>query len=194
MNRPRLLILVLAISSTLAACSDGGDSGGGNNVGSTTSTSAAPSSTTTTAPALVLRADGIGPVKLGDAAEAALTTLREQLGAPDELRQSSCAPTVTREADWGSLVVYVDATSVVGYLYLFGEEGPDLRTDSGLGKGATVGQLRAAYGSMLKFSPAAAGDSTYEVKLGNGTVTGYTEGTGDGDAVVSSVAGEECGE
>jgi hypothetical protein len=189
MNRRHSIILGLTIALALTACSD--DKGG---AASTTTTSVAPSSTTTTAPALVMRADGLGPVKLGDAAEAALTTLQEQLGAPDEVRESSCAPTVTREADWGSLVVYLDATSVAGYLYLFGEEGPDLRTDTDLGAGAIVSQLRAAYGSKVQFSPAAAGDSTFEVKLPDGTLSGYTEGTGDGDAVVSLVAGKECGE
>lgn len=187
-------MLGLTIVLALTACSDGEDESA-----STTSTTVAPPSsstttTATTAEALVMRPDGVGPVKLGDAAEAALTTLREQLGAPDDLRPSSCAPSVTREADWGSLVVYVDATSVVGYLYLVGEEGPDLRTDTDLGKGATVAALRAAYGSNVQFSPAATGDATYEVRLPNGTLSGYTEGTGDTDNVVSIVAGKDCGE
>ena len=193
-SRPRLVGLVsVAIGLTLTACSDDK-----NDAASTTSTSVATttstSTTTTTVPALVMGPTGLGLVTFGDPAEAALAKLREKLGAPKVIRASSCAPHVTREADWGTLIVYVDAKSLVGYFYLFGEAGPDLRTDTGLGKGATVAQLRAAYGSKPQFSPSGTGGSQFEIKLPNGTLSGYSDGTRDADAVVSFGAGTDCGE
>ncbi len=198
---PRRLagLLSVAIGLTLTACSDDkNDAASTTSTSGSTTTAPAPSSSSsssiTTVPALVMGPDGLGPVKLGDAAEAALATLREILAAPGDIRDSSCAPSVTREADWGSLVVYVDAKSVVGYLHLLGEPGPELRTDTGIGKGATVAQLRSAYGSKLQFSPSAAGDFEFEIRLPNGTLRGYTEGTGDADKVVSILAGKDCGE
>ena len=197
-SRPRRLavLMSIAIGLTLTACSeekDGAASTPSTSLSTTTSTTISATSTST-APALVMGPDGLGLVKFGDAAEASLAKLREKLGAPGVIRESSCDPTVTREADWGSLVVYVDATSVVGYLYLLVEAGPDLRTDTGLGKGATVAGLRAAYGSKPQFSDSAIGGSVFEIKLPNGTLSGYSDGTSDADKVVSFLAGKDCGE
>jgi hypothetical protein len=138
----------------------------------------------------VLAPDGLGVVKFGEATDAALATLRARFGAPREL-PSECRD-IARVLEWDALVAYFGPT-FVGYHYLT-EGGPPLRTEAGIGKGSTVGQLKAAYATKLAFGEGPADGPLFEITLPAGVLGGYAGGPADTDTVETFFAGTTCGE
>lgn len=121
---------------------------------------------------LILRPDGLGVAAFGQALDVALPALLARLGPPDEDR-SAHDPTLwgylsesidvdgrIRLVTWGSLeVVFLDRTGTIPAsripfaawnMWALDGTDPALATPEGIGLGATLADLEAAYGDRLR--------------------------------------------
>jgi hypothetical protein len=141
----------------------------GGNLATITATDAAGNTTTVKRsiayrPALVLRDDGISVADFGEPADEVIARVADILGPPDldeDEQVSDCYLSVyrVRFVMWeaaGLRLVFTDwggthREPVAAPLHLADWEvtGPGLRTESGLGWGSTVGELRAAHPDVM---------------------------------------------
>jgi hypothetical protein len=172
-------------------------------------TTVAPS--TTVAPAaVVLARDGLGVVPFGTDADGAVAAITAVLGPPtedtgwvDPLTISTCAGTELRRVSWGALAILLGDPAATGtgvrqffassYGNVAGVEPQPagLRTPEGIGLGASVAELKAAYPGVV-LNPGEEGliePSFYVDDNLRGIVTGDT----DTDSVTVVFGGPFCG-
>ena len=203
-RRASLGLLLASVAWALAACADDAREG------AATSTATSPGVTTpspaTTVPGggapptaatlpgqtLVLGADGLGAVRFGESAESTLATLQAALGPPSSDRppEEPCNPALTRTLVWGNLQVNL-GPGFVGYGMSLQGESRDLRTEAGIGRGSTVGDLQVTYGPRLEIIPGEA-DARFTVALPAGTLRGVAFTPQERDEVLSIAAGTTC--
>lgn len=112
-----------------------------------------------------LRADAVGPARLGISKAQAVASLSLTLGKPTaEGVSRACGPRFT-EVAWHDLIAEFRAGKFTGYRFVAGgwplwtsrsshvvaptsHPSPALRTARGITLGSTLGQLRAAYGKL----------------------------------------------
>ena len=204
-----LSIVALGIMVTAAACGGGG--GGGSSQRGTVGSSppvadAAPQASTSTtalaAGALVLAADGLGPLHFGTQAARALSGLDQALGksAPPTVVADPIACGATRIFHWNGLSAVVNEVSgrssapvgLVGWsLSGSAPAGADLTTDKGIGIGSTVKRLRAAYGNTVVFAPGAHGPG-FTITTASGSMTGDLDSAALTGRVQALRAGTAC--
>lgn len=179
----------------------------------TTSTTAAPTTTSTSVPAaaaLVLRDDGLGDALFGTEPDAVVRYVQAILGAPtadsgwaDPFSAFGVCPgTEVRGVTWGDLTLLFSDESTVAsgrrhfFNYSYGPpfgvsiQPEGMRTDTGIGIGSTVAELRVAYPTVRIFPPDIA-DAYFVV---DENFTGFLSGTADTDTVRSVIGGIGCGE
>ena len=204
----RLTVVALGLTLLTAACSSGksGTSLAGNVAQPPASTPATEITTSTTGldpAALVLSADGLGPLRFGMQAARALSGLTQALGRaePPTLVADSVVCGATRIFKWKGLTVLVNEVSsravstsgLVGWSLSGPAPAPaDLKTDKGIGVGSTVKALKAAYGAAVALAPAG-GKPGFKVTTATGAITGELDAAGDTGKVVSLQAGTVCG-
>ncbi len=160
---------------------------------------------------LVLSADGLGEARFGDEVDATIAYVSSLLGSPTadtgwvdiETELLICKRNSFRQVDWGVLRLEFGSPSVsggdqphfIGWDYgtdgRLGEDPEGIITAFGVGLGARVDELLAAYpgaemfeGEEGNFPPAFAW---------SGGLSGFTTGTNDSDVVTVMQAGERCG-
>ncbi|MDP9452792.1 MAG: hypothetical protein M3P97_05275 [Actinomycetota bacterium] len=221
--RVAVVALILAVLAP-ACSGDGSGSDGAAASSSTTSTArASPTSTfalttstststststeepSSAAPAvaseLVLGPEGLGAVAFGDPAGEVVAELARLLGPPvDDAPLASC-PTgeVDRLVQFGGLTVLLGgpdgAPRFVGWDLEPGS-GPaaSLVTAEGVGIGATLAELRAAYGSRLVLTEGPFAPGFGVGARAPGRLSGTLTGTGAADTVATlSAGGATCG-
>ena len=203
--RSASLGLVLAsVAWALPACSDDAREGAATSrvpvatsppgtAAATVPVGAPPTAATLPGQTLVLGADGLGAVRFGETAEATLATLQAALGPPssDGPPRAPCSPAITRTLAWGNLQVNL-GPGFVGYDMSLQGESRDLRTEAGIGRGSTVGDLQLAYGPRLEIVPGEA-DARFTVVLPAGTLRGVAFTNQERDEVLSIAAGTTSG-
>ncbi len=172
-------------------------------------TTAAPSTTVAPATAVLAR-DGLGVVPFGTDADGAVAALTAVLGPPtedtgwvDPLTISSCAGTELRRVSWGALAILLGDPAATGtglrqffassYGNVAGVEPQPagLVTPEGIGLGASVADLKAAYPGVV-LNPGEEGliePSFFVDDSLRGIVTGDT----DTDSVTVVFGGPFCG-
>ncbi len=125
-----------------------------------------------TAPSFTLSADGIGDHRVGDPFELVSADLEERFGGTDvdsfdettEVFVPACDGAITRLQSWGNLIVLYTgdaddlrlATWTYGFDPITGSSEDvrqlNLKTDKGIGLGATRAEIEAAYGSDAEFT------------------------------------------
>jgi hypothetical protein len=172
---------------------------------------APPAPSTTVAPAtLTLARDGLGVVPFGAEAEAAVAALTGALGAPtedtgwvDPLTISSCAGTELRRVSWGTLTMLLGDPAATGtglrqfFAYSYGNvadveaQPAGLVTPEGIGLGAPVADLRAAYPGVV-VNPGEEGliEPSFFV---DDHLRGIVTGDADTDSVTVIFGGPFCG-
>jgi len=117
--------------------------------------------------ALVLRGDGLGPVRFGALVEEALPQLIDILGPPEQdSTERGWMPgglggknTTVRALGWDGLwVAFTDwpyfrddgAMHLASWHIVESDAGPSLKTAEGIRVGSTLGKLRTAFGENLK--------------------------------------------
>lgn len=207
----RLLVLSIIGALLLTAC---GTAESDNEPVTETTTTTLSGNTEPTTPAttgaaaatgIVLSSEGLGIVPLGTEPEAAIAAVSADLGAPtfdsSWVDAGNCPGTEYREVSWDGLALQfndgVDATAPEGGRHFFGYaySGSDagLTTVEGIGLGATVAKLEAAYGTALSTedNPAIGPMWQVEADLFFG---GGLSGIAGNDAVTSIQGGIPCAE
>ena len=208
------------VTSTTAAVQpdDGGDTVVITTAPPTTSetteaptTTAVPSTTTTPRPdGLVLLADGLGPLEFGASPESAIEFLSAALGTPmadsgwtDSFSvYGTCPGSEVRGVEWpGFLALFGDADDDYSdggrhfMAWTVGWFGPDpfgMKTEDGIGIGATRDEVASTYLSATFFPADELFPPSVQILTSRGTLQGYF---GEDDAILSSVsAGTPCGE
>lgn len=181
---------------------------------STTSTTTPASTTTSTttpaAAALVLRDNGLGDALFGTEPEEVIRYVQAVLGPPtadsgwaDPFSAFGVCPgTEVRGVTWADLTLLFSDESTVAagrrhfFNYVYGPafgvsiQPEGMRTDTGIGIGSTVAELRAAYPTVRVFPPDIA-DAYFVV---DENLSGFLSGTTDADTVRSVIGGIGCGE
>jgi hypothetical protein len=225
---PRLLLLalvaVLAVGTVACGSSDDDTDVSSGGDGSTTSTTAAPTSTSTTeaptsttsttaapsADGLVLGADGLAVVELGEGVEAAIEAMEGALGPADDDSDwvdaagsdyGFCPAPQVRALTWGDLtLLFSDGDTAYGsggdqHLFVYRLDGstPSATTEAGIAIGSTSADVRAAYGDAATQVP---GDEIvaprFDVDLGGTEPLRLT--LDDSGTVVAVEGGQPCGE
>ena len=170
-------------------------------------TTVAPS--TTVAPAtVVLARDGLGVVPFGTDADGAVAALTAVLGPPtedtgwvDPLTISTCAGTELRRVSWGALSILLGDPAGTGVRQVFASsygnvtgvepQPPGLVTPEGVGLGASVADLRAAYPGVV-LNPGEEGliEPSFFV---DDNLRGIVTGERDTDSVTVVFGGPFCG-
>lgn len=210
----------------LGACSDDGDGSGAAPASTTTTTAGAggtttapagatvPGQVTTTAPAPAsapagpgLRPDGLGVARLGEAEHSAVAGLTGAFGPPDADRpvdSDACGTGADREVRWSGLTAWFgdEADERVFYGWRLARldgglpAGPALTTAEGVGVGATVAELRAAYGSALTLGAgsggAGAGFTVRDAEGHRAELSGLLTGADDSGTVTAFSGGLVC--
>jgi hypothetical protein len=203
--------LAVAVAVMLGACSGGPSDEAAPPT--TTSSGAPPATVTTTsapagsAGAVELKPDGIGDLAFGAGEAEARAALTRAFGPPtfdETLPAESCSTGATRRVSWSDLVVLLGpgdggGLTMVGWTYGTPDPpaSPALTTAEGIGVGATVAELRSAYGDRVEVAEdEAAGvvrfsaqGSRYQLPL-----SGVLSGPGDTGTVRAIYAGSYCGE
>lgn len=172
----------------------------------TTSTSIAPRGSS-----LILRDDGIGDAVFGADPDEVIAYISSILGratgdsgwADPFSSFGVCPGTEVRGVTWGDLTLLFTDSSVItsGRRHFFTYDyGPPFgssidpagpRTATGISVGSTVGELRAAYPTVI-VNPA---DDIFEANFYiNDDLTGFLTGADDSDLVLSFTGGISCGE
>jgi hypothetical protein len=206
----RLLILGVVGMLLLAACGTT-ESDSEQVIEPTTTTSSAATDPTTPATSAVPAADitlssnGLGIVDLGADPEAAIAAVSADLGAPTFdtgwVDAGNCPGTEYREVAWDALTLQfndaADATApdggrhFFGYSYGGGDAG--LTTAEGIGPGATVADLEAAYGTALSIEDNPAVGPLWQVEA-HLFFGGGLSGIAADDVVTSIQGGIKCAE
>ena len=178
----------------------------------TTSTTIS-SSTTTAAPAgaaLILRDDGLGDALFGADADGVIEYVTSVLGVPTDdsgwadpfENFGICPGTEVRGVTWGDLQLLFSDESIITsgrrhfFNYVYGPAtGPSivpagLETETGIGVGSSVAELRAAYPSVQVYPEEIYGP--YFVI--NDNLSGFLTGVTDSDEIISFIGGIGCGE
>jgi hypothetical protein len=171
--------------------------------------SAAPS-TTVAAPSIVLARDGLGVVAFGTDADGAVAALTAVLGPPtedtgwvDPLTISTCPGTELRRVSWGALAVLLGDPAATGtgvrrfFAYSYGNvagvepQPAGFVTPEGIGVGASVADLRAAYPGVV-LNPGEEGliEPSFFV---DDNLRGIVTGDADTDSVTVVFGGPSCG-
>ncbi|MEX0846768.1 MAG: hypothetical protein WD023_03235 [Ilumatobacteraceae bacterium] len=181
----------------------------------TTSTTTTPESTTTStsipaAAALVLRDNGLGDALFGTEADEVVRYVQAVLGPPtadsgwaDPFSAFGVCPgTEVRGVTWGDLTLLFSDVSTVAtgrrhfFNYVYGPafgvsiQPEGMRTDTGIGIGSTVADVKAVFPTVMIFPPDIA--DAYFVVSEN--LSGFLTGTTDDDTVRSVIGGIGCGE
>jgi hypothetical protein len=206
----RLSVAALGLALLAAGCDTG--STPSSSAGSVTPTTLPPSAvpdqpTSSTAPLraaeLMLAADGLGPVTLGTQAAVAMNRLTQALGPAE--KPTMIPPTsgcdATRIFRWKNFAVLINEVTarsggkpgLVGWRLGVPAAGSlDLETDKGIGLGATVRALKAAYGESVTIGSGPAGP-TFEIATPKGAISGQLDGPGDAARIRTLQAGTVCG-
>jgi hypothetical protein len=180
-----------------------------------TSTTTLTSSTTTSSSvpagaALVLRDDGLGDALFGADADGVIDYITSVLGVPtDDSGWADpfeyfgiCPGTEVRGVTWGDLQLLFSDESIITsgrrhfFNYVYGPASGSsiapvgMQTADGIGVGATVGELRAAYPNVQIYPEEIYGP--YFVV--NDNLSGFLTGVTDADQVISFIGGIGCGE
>ena len=160
---------------------------------------------------LVLAADSLGEARFGDEPEATIAYLSGLLGSPTsdtgwldlESAMLVCERESFRQVEWGVLRVEFGSPSIYGAdgaLFIgwdygtdgrLGEDPEGIITNLGVGLGARVDELLAAYPATELFEGE---EGNFPPSFtGAGGLAGYTTGTTDSDVVTVMQAGERCG-
>lgn len=151
------------------------------------------------APEVVLAPDGLGVVRFGDPAVLVLDRLTTLLGAPLDDRPLGSCPTgqADRLVQFAELGVVLAGGEGAAQRFVAWDIGlasgafPELRTEAGVGVGATVTELRSAYPGAVRVTGDDAFGPSFELRLPNGGVmSGTLTGTRSDDTVVTLGAGE----
>lgn len=205
-ERPRraALIVLSAVLLTAAACD-----GDNKDAATTTSiplTTASTAPTTTTAPltkeAIVLAADGVGPLKFRTNAAHTIARFMQALGEPDTNTPlpAGQACGATRRLHWDNLQVLVNevggasGAGLPGFAgWFLGAATPlEFKTEKGITVGSTVGDLKAAYGTDVTVARGEAGPS-FTITLSNGIILGQLDALTDAGKIKNIQAGSYCG-
>ena len=147
--------------------------------------------------ALVLTAEGIGPLPFGTQAARAMSGLTQALGRAETVTSippgANCA--ATRMFRWKDLDVLVNEVSarsggtpgLAGWSMGTAASSVGLKTDKGIGIGSTMAAVRAAYGSALTIA-----GTTFKVRSANSVITGELDGGSDAARVKKLSAGAAC--
>ena len=192
---------------TGAACNGGDD----NQSATTTSidlttTSTAPTTTTEllTKEAIVLGAEGTGPVKFGNNAANTIRRFIDALGEPDKNTPlpAGAACGATRRLHWDNFQVLVNevggsaGAGKPGFAGWFlgppSGEALDFKTEKGIGIGSTVAQLKAAYGSDVTVSRGESGPG-FTITVPGGIIIGQLDSDRDTGTVKNIQSGSYCG-
>ena len=179
----------------------------------TSTASTIPETTTTTLAPLVLAADGLDIVDLGETYEEAMAAVSDRLGPATEdsgwVGASSsfgvCPGTVVRMVRWSSLrLLFSDGPTEFGeetrhfFYYSQSTVGTDqvlgLTTDEGVGLGSTVAELKTSFGDDLTIeSTLRFGVGFFVESPGRGLLSGTLTDSSDSGAVTSLGGGFGCG-
>ncbi len=150
------------------------------------------------APALeILRADGLGSIDFGGAADPSLLTLGDVFRSNRTTGTRMCGATPARTVTWPELEVRFVDERFVGYEYRqSSSKAPTARiyrTTEGIGLGSTTAELRAAYGDRLVVTADAATGFTWSTGAPP-AFTGRLSGPPDApdSTVVAITAGPIC--
>ena len=147
--------------------------------------------------ALVLTADGIGPLPFGMQVARAVSGLTQALGRAETVTNvppgADCG--ATRMFRWKDLDVLVNEVSarsggtpgLAGWSVGAAASSVGLKTDKGIGIGSTAAAVRAAYGPAVTMA-----GTTLEIRAGNGVITGELDGGSDAARVKKLSAGVSC--
>ena len=208
---PRAALIVLSAALLLAGAACNGD--GGESATTTslslelTTSSTAP--TTTTAPltkeAIVLAADGTGPVKFGNNAANTIRRFIDALGEPEKNTPlpAGTACGATRRLHWANFQVLVNEVGGAsgagkpGFAGWFlgppsGANALDFKTDKGIGIGSTVAELKAAYGADVTVARGESGPG-FTVTQPGGIIIGQLDTQADTGRIRNIQAGNYCG-
>ncbi|MGH8911314.1 MAG: hypothetical protein ACRDVD_02290 [Acidimicrobiia bacterium] len=182
-------------------------------VRATSTASTEPETTTTTLAPLVLAADGLDVVDLGETYEETLAAVSDRLGQATEnsgwVGASSsfgvCPGTVVRMARWSSLrLLFSDGPTEFGedtrHFFYYSQstvgtdEVLDLTTDEGIGLGSTVAELESSFGDDLTIeSTLRFGVGFFVDSPGRGLLSGTLTNSSDSGTVTSLGGGFGCG-
>jgi hypothetical protein len=164
-----------------------------------------PSAETGNGGGLRLRTDGIGVAGFGDQPDAVIAAVQAEIGPPtddsgwvDPFTIGACPGDRYRQVHWNDLTFdFSDADGrqrFIGYAYGsvsgVGAQPADLTTAEGIGVGATVGDLKAAYPDVTTLPGE---EGLFDPRFATtGGLDGYLTGTEDADVVLSIEAGDGC--
>ena len=147
--------------------------------------------------ALVLTADGIGPLPFGMQAARAMNGLTQALGRAETVTTVppgvNCGATrMFRWKDFDVLINEVSARSggnpgLAGWSVNATAASAGLKTDKGIGIGSTMAAVRAAYGSVITIA-----GTTFKIRGTNSVITGELDGGSDAARVKKLSAGVSC--
>jgi hypothetical protein len=160
---------------------------------------------------LVLSADSLGEAKFGDDPDATIGYLSGLLGSPTadtgwldpESAMLVCERDSFRQVEWGVLrvefgspsVYSADSARFIGWDYgtdgRLGEDPEGIITGLGVGLGARVDELLAAYPTTELFDGEEGNFPPSFTEAGG--LSGFTTGTTDSDVITVLQAGERCG-
>lgn len=143
--------------------------------------------------ALVLTADGIGPLPFGMQVARAVSGLTQALGRAETVTAvppgANCG--ATRLFHWKDLDVLVNEVSArsggTPGLAGWSVAAAGLKTDKGIGIGSTLAAVRAAYGPAVTIA-----GTTFKVRGANSVITGELDGGSDAARVKKLSAGVSC--
>jgi hypothetical protein len=204
MRSSRLGLVALTLLALTAACTGGGSPqrarlSGGVEPPPELATQPEPSTPPTTAmsaSAVVLAADGLGPLAFGTQAARSMEALTQAFGRAETIvplpAGSTCA--ATRTFHWKGFAVWINEVTgqsggspgLVGWS-LTAPAPAGLKTATGIGMGSTAGAIKAAYGSAATRT-----GSTMTITASNGTITADLAGASDSSPVKAMHAGVTC--
>ncbi len=209
-ERPRRAALIVLSAVLLAgvACNGGDDNATDTTTSSVPLTTASTAPTTTTArltkEAIVLAANGVGPLEFGTNAAHTIARFMQALGEPEKNTPlpvgTACG--ATRRLHWANFQVLVNEVSGASgagkpgfagwFLGPLGANALDFKTDKGIGIGSTVAQLKAAYGSDLTVARGEAGPG-FTITQPGGILIGQLDGQADASKIKNIQSGNYCG-
>ena len=183
--------------------------------GSTTTTSLTATTLVDPSASLILTGDGIGSLGFGVEADRVIADLNELLGPSDEdsgwvdsfSTFGTCPGTEARLLRWTSLQAFFTngetewAPEGIRHFFHYSHSVAagagdvlDLETDKGIRLGATVDELRDAYGSDVSFTDDPLFEVLWEVTADEGILWGSASSTEDDGLITVINGGFGCGE
>ena len=190
-----------------AACGGGDKDAATTTTAEQTTTSTAPTTTTVplTKEQIVLSTDGVGAVKFGTNAAHTIARFMQALG-PAEKNQplpAGQACGATRRVVWANFQILVNEVTSIsgagrpGFVGWF--LGPatgtalDFKTEKGIGVGATVAALKAAYGDRVSIQARGEDGPGFTITEPTGIMVGLLTIATDAGKVKDIQAGNYCG-